>query len=226
LKKLVLFDIDGTLIDSGRSGTKALEMTFKRLYGIEKAMDEIEPDGKTDLAIIREIFLRKLFRQPTKEEMMKASFFYLHFLRKNIRVTTKYTLKPGVKKLLETLRKESGVITGLATGNLRRGAFIKLSRGRLFNYFEVGGYGSDSEDRIEVINIAIRRARQLPKGREIEEIYVVGDTPLDIESGRKAGGITVAVATGKFNKEELLMASPDFVFDNFSNPEDFLDLLK
>jgi phosphoglycolate phosphatase-like HAD superfamily hydrolase len=224
--KLFLFDIDGTLINSGGAGRKSLNATFKELYGINSATEGINPHGKTDPIIVREIFKDKLGREPSNEELKRVFERYVEYLKFFILKSDGYKVLPGVKRFLEVL-SERNAILGLATGNIEEGAKIKLAPSGLLKFFSFGSYGSDSEIRKEIIRIAIergnKRAREL--GGEITDIYVVGDTHHDIICAKEVNAYSVAVATGVYSEDELLSYSPDFIFKDFSSTEKLISRL-
>jgi len=222
--KVLLFDIDATLLLSGNAGGRALNRVFLDLYGIPGAFDHIRPHGKTDPMIFREIFETRKPDLPPDPEMGKVTERYLGYLKEELQDSPKFRVMPGVKPLLEALSRVPSLVLGLATGNLEPAAWLKLGRGGLDPYFRFGGFGSDAEDRTELVRIAMERAgshlkRQVPG----EDIYVIGDTPRDIRCGKEAGARTVAVATGKNGVEELSRHGPDHVFEDFSNVQDAVD---
>jgi phosphoglycolate phosphatase-like HAD superfamily hydrolase len=239
--KLLLFDIDGTLILSGGAATRAVDRAFKKIFGIENAMDGIRPEGKTDPAILREIFQKRIGRDFLSEEADNLFKEYILFLEEEVSNSPGYRIMPGIPKLIEALSKREDSILGIATGNIKEGAWIKLERGGLNPYFKFGGFGSDSEDREELIRIGIERGRKLlnNKRRDIREpfdsaqdrpqsnderVFVIGDTPLDIIHGRAAGGKTVAVATGSYSTSDLERYDPDYLFESFLDFEGVLKI--
>jgi len=208
MKKLILlFDIDGTLIYSGGAGSRSIELAFKKLYNINKAMEGILPDGKTDPLIIEEVFIKKLNKKPTKKEIEKALEYYLMFLEKEIH-NPRYRVMEGAEEFLEWAKGEKRFIIGLATGNIERGAEIKLKPASLLKYFEFGGYASDSWDRTEILKSAYRRGVEIAKREkaEIKEVFVIGDTPRDIFAAQKAGFKSIGMPLFNFKKQELIEA--------------------
>jgi phosphoglycolate phosphatase len=202
--KLLLFDVDLTLISTGGAGIRALNRACRQLLDIENAMDGITPSGKTDPGIVREIFAASCLDHRDPGCFSPIIDLYLTFLREEVENTTQYRVLPGVLPLLERVSSRSDVLLGLATGNVEPGARIKLERGKLNGYFEFGGFGSDSENRTELVRHAAQCA-EFRVGRRIapSDVFVIGDTPLDIDAGRQAGFRTVGVATGKFSVDEL-----------------------
>jgi len=215
--KLVLFDIDGTLIFSGYAGSNALKRTFEKFYGLKEPLKGIRPDGMTDPEIIREIFRKNLKREVNKEEMEKVLKEYIENLKETV-WNKDYKVFEGVKELLIHLKENKNFLIGLATGNIYEGAKIKLLPSNLWDFFEIGGFASDSERREEILIIAKKRADEYVKNKgEIKKVIVIGDTPLDIIAAKKAGFIPIAVATGNFKKEELEIYKPFYVFENFKD---------
>jgi len=225
---LLLFDIDQTLVSTGGAGIRALDRAFDKLYSIENAMAGILPHGKTDPGIIREIFnnLPDMFVGdgiPTSFTPILET--YLEFLQDEIDRTTAYTVLPGISELLTALVKQSDILLGLATGNVEEGARIKLERGNLNQYFSFGGFGSDSENRAELVRhgAEIGSAKSASRGgRPLQphEIFVIGDTPLDIAAGRQCGFMTIGVATGKFSVAELTGAGATIAISDLEQGRD------
>ncbi len=196
--KVLLFDIDATLLLSGGAGRRALNKTFLELYGLEEAMEGVIPDGKTDPLIIREIFEKKLAGLTFEVEFSHVARRYIEHLQVEVDRSQGFRLMPGVQDLLEGLSAHQQFALGIATGNLEQGAWIKLRRAGLDRYFRFGGFGSDSEDRAEVIRAAIGRAKQvLTRNLMSASVYVIGDTPRDIVYAKQVGVKTIAVATGR-----------------------------
>lgn len=227
-KKLLLFDIDGTLIRAGGAGSRALDRVMLDSYGIEKSCQAVRMDGRTDRAIVRDLvnFFKILPQEPVEKTIDDILHRYLNNLEKEILARDLYTILPGIETILENLKGRSDIVLGLATGNLRRGAEIKLNRGNLFHFFSCGGFGCDSEVRSELVTFAIRRGKEFAKfDFSQDEIFVIGDTEFDIEAGQKAGAKTVAVATGSHSMDILAKYKPDFLFGDFSDPNSFLKIL-
>jgi phosphoglycolate phosphatase-like HAD superfamily hydrolase len=222
--KLLLFDVDQTLISTGGAGIRALNRAFQKLYAVENAMDGILPHGKTDPGIIREIFLSHPV--PYLSDGFPTSFTaivesYLEFLNDEIESTSSYKILPGIEGILNSLSGRSDIAIGLATGNVEAGARIKLERGNLNRYFPFGGFGSDSENRTELVRHgAERAAAYLGYRPDAGNVFVIGDTPRDIVAGREAGFLTVGVATGKYSKEELKESGATVAISDFEQERD------
>ena len=206
--KLLLFDIDQTLINTGGAGLRALNRACEKILDLRNAMDGISPHGKTDPAIAREI-LRARFGSgsPADHEISSILEGYLSFLAEEVQSSPTYRVLPGILSLLEEMSPRKDVMLGLATGNIELGARVKLSRANLNRYFEFGGFGSDSEDRTELVRRAAERAsRKSDVSISPSNVFVIGDTPLDIQAGNQAGFKTVGVATGSYSVDQLLEA--------------------
>lgn len=217
--RLLLFDIDMTLISTGGAGIRALGEAFEVVLGLPQALDGVRPHGKTDPAIVREACVRQ-GREVTPELVDQVLAAYLSFLEGEVQSSPTYRVLPGVVGLLERLGRPD-VVIGLATGNIEDGARIKLDRGALNRFFGFGGFGSDSEDRTEVVRTAALRGRE-SRRVEIapEDTFVIGDTPMDIHAGRTAGFRTIAVASGSYLPDELVQAGADYVLPGFDSGRD------
>ncbi|MDZ4338909.1 MAG: HAD hydrolase-like protein [candidate division NC10 bacterium] len=223
---LLLFDVDGTLIQTGGAGVRAFQRTFRELFGVEAATDRVRFHGRTDPEILDDLFAANLGRSPTGEEARAISNRYIHYLHEEVPRSPGYRVMPGLPGLLELLAHRAAVRIGLATGNLQEAARIKLSRADLNRFFAFGGFGSDAKDRTALIHTAIERGRRLVGGGgEKVQAIVIGDTDLDIACGRAAGAMTVAVATGCISWETLREASPDHLLKDLGRPDEFLAIL-
>lgn len=221
MRKLIVFDIDGTLLMTGGAGKEAFNRVFQEHYGVEGAWRDVHPDGRTDPSLIVELFEKNLGRRPNSEEMVKISNSYANAMEACLPLSERFRLLPGVVELLDFLSDRGIALLGLATGNFESTARQKLRHGGLHHYFQFGGYGSDHGQRLELTRVAIERGRTL-LGRKIpnEEIILVGDTLHDIDCGKRLDLTTVAVATGSTPRATLAAARPDFVLDSFTPLEE------
>jgi phosphoglycolate phosphatase len=222
--RLFLFDIDGTLITSAGAGVKALDLAMEERFGIVRGTSEVEVAGRTDSGIARSIF-EKHGIEATPENLSAFYDSYLHHLAIEL-PKHRGSLMPGILELLEKLKARGDVALGLLTGNLCRGAEIKLTHYGVWHFFEFGAFADDHFDRDELGRFARVRARE-KHGVEFapENIFVIGDTPHDIRCGKIFGARTIAIATGGFTREQLAAHGPDFVFDDFSDVENVLATL-
>ena len=218
--KLLLFDIDGTLIHAGGAGIRAANRAFGVIDDIEDAMQGIRPDGKTDPLILREIFRNTLNRDYSEGEAARVYRSYLVFLEEEMKKRNPITVLNGISKILEAISLRDDLELGIATGNIEEAAWIKLRYSGLDSYFEFGAFGTDSEYRGEIIRIAIERGeRILNKSSGFGEVVVIGDTPFDIIHGKAAGPKVLSVATGSYSLKDLEIHDPDYLFEDFSDVE-------
>lgn len=225
--KLLLFDLDGTLVTTGGAGLRALERAFLMLHRIPRAPEGIPFAGRTDPLIVRDIFRAKARRAPSPEEMEEVCRHYLWFLDDELANRPDgYQVMEGAGELLELLSVREGLLMALGTGNLEKGARIKLERAGFNRYFPFGGFGSDAEDRADMLRAAVRRAEDRA-GRRFRgrDVFVIGDTILDVRAGKAIGAVTVAVANGHGNAAELRVSGPDVYLESLAAPDAFLGLI-
>ncbi|HXX58189.1 MAG TPA: HAD family hydrolase [Thermodesulfovibrionales bacterium] len=213
--KLVLFDIDGTLLDSGGAGTKSLDLAFEETFLIRNAFRGIAMAGKTDIQILKE----GLKGHGLESENGNIGLLCESYI-KNLRVqieNPRRRLKPGIRESLAILAGLDGVSLGLLTGNIEAGARIKLDPFGLNSFFPLGAFGDDNEDRNMLLPVAAERFRALYR-REIPfgDCVVIGDTPRDVECAKVHGARAVAVATGPYSYEILAGSGADMVLRDMS----------
>lgn len=220
---LILFDIDGTLIDSGGAGTRSLNLAFRELFSIENAFHGISMAGKTDTQIMKEGLMKHGL--PIDGYIDAVIEAYLKNLQKEIHNDRRH-IKPGIYELLERFSLLRKVRTGLLTGNLETGARIKLEPFKLNEYFPTGAFGSDDEDRNRLLPIAIMRFEKLCKTKiDFRGCIVVGDTPRDIHCAKPYGAICIGVATGPYPMDSLIAAGADYVLKDLSDHHHLLQFL-
>lgn len=221
--KLLLWDVDLTLVTTGGAGIRALDRAFREVYGWDGAMARVAPQGKTDPAIIREVCSRHGMDggAGAAGAVDRILARYVEYVAEEVRASERYAVLPGVGGILAELDALDDVVQGLATGNVEAGARIKLERGGLNAYFPFGGFGGISEHRLDVVRAAARRAAEW-SGREFapDRTFVIGDTPRDVDAGRRAGFRTVAVATGAHTVDQLSAAGAHLVIRDFSTGRD------
>ena len=223
-KRLLLFDIDSTLVSTLGAGVKALQQIVERRYGAQDDFSDIEIAGRTDVTIVANI-LRKYRIEPTPENLESFLDEYVAGLAKLLPQLQGHVL-PGIREILERLKPRPDRVLALLTGNLRRGAELKLTRYGLWQFFEFGAFADDHRDRNELGTFARQRAKQM-HGHNFDsaQIDVVGDTGHDIACGKAFGARTVAVGTGSWSRERLQASQPDFFFEDLSDVEDVMDTL-
>ena len=221
-KRLLLFDIDGTLIDSGGAGVEALKDVLREQFGITDGLSEVEIAGRTDTGIVRQI-LQKQNISLTKEKVSAFLDLYAKFLRSEL-PRRNGRLLPGMEKLLPRLQVRPQNVLALLTGNIERGARLKLGHYGIWDFFEFGAFGDDHHDRNELGAFAQQRAREKYAIDFLAgKIDVIGDTPHDIACGKAIGARTIAVATGSFSRAQLAEHEPDCIVDDFSEVDALIE---
>jgi len=223
-KKLLLFDIDGTLLLTGRAGEHALRVAFKERFGVDDDLSSISFAGSTDGAIARQMFAP--YDIPATPENIADLFDgYVHHLALEL-PRREGRILPGIVELLEALHQREDCVLGLLTGNIEKGAELKLSHYGVWDYFEFGAFADDHVDRNKLGPVAHSRAAEKHGiSFEAQDVYVLGDTPKDIDCARAAGFVAVAIATGSYNKDELAAHHPDFVFEDLSDTAGVIEAL-
>jgi phosphoglycolate phosphatase len=220
---VILFDIDGTLIDSGEAGSRSLNLSFTELFSIEDAFHGISMAGKTDTEIIKEGLQKHGISVEGNFEVFNN--IYLKHLQKEIDNKRKH-VKPGIYELLEELTIIKDIHLGLLTGNIELGARIKLEPFDLNKYFPTGAFGSDDEDRNKLLPIALKRFEERCRRKiRVDECVIVGDTPRDVQCATIYGARSLGVATGPYSIDELKEAGADYVMKDLSSYETFSRLL-
>jgi phosphoglycolate phosphatase-like HAD superfamily hydrolase len=218
-KRLLLWDIDGTLVNSGAAGQRALVRATTEWFGGEGDLSSVEIAGRTDRAIALQI-LEKYGRPKTAENVDRFLDRYVALLPDEL-PKGKGRVLPGVRELLDDLARQPDTTLGLLTGNLERGARLKLEHYDLWQFFPFGAFADDHHDRNALGPCALTRAVAhagcdfLP-----EQVDVIGDTGHDIACGKAFGARTVAVATGSWSRERLAEDEPDFLFDDLANVDE------
>jgi len=219
--KLVLFDIDGTILWSDGAGRRAMTAALMHIFGGTGPTD-YRYDGKTDPQIVRDLMrLEGHTEEAIDERMVPLIEYYLRGLETELAEGLHTHVFEGVPELLDALEARDDIVLGLLTGNLRAGAALKLrSAGIDMSRFRIGAFGSDHHHRPELPAIAQRRARE-ELGLEIAgaAMVVIGDTPADIQCGRAIGARAVGVATGRYTVEELASHSPVAVFPTLADTD-------
>ena len=218
--KLFLFDIDGTLLTTDGAGRAALKSAGADLFAIQEDLRTINVSGSTDTAIVQDV-LRHHSLDESTANVNRYLGGYLVWLKQHL-ASQSGAILPGVISLLDVLAKDGQAI-GLLTGNVRRGAQIKLTAHGIWNRFSFGAFGDDNSDRNQLGPIAKRRAEAaLNTEFAAHDIVVIGDTPKDIACARAFGAVVVAVATGRYSLANLSENQPDHLVGVLADTKDLL----
>ena len=212
---VLLFDIDGTLVTTGGVGRRAVERAFERAHGRADACSLIRFDGMTDRSITR-LGLEAIGVAPTDEAIDQVLDIYLGELQAELLLSTPetYRVHVGVPEALAAASAR-GMALGLGTGNLERGARLKLEHVGLYHHFDFGGFGSDHELRVDLIRTgALRGAQRLGVPVSACRVVVIGDTPKDIDAARGIGAESIGVGTASFSAQQLLEHGATYAFDD------------
>lgn len=217
MRRLLLFDIDGTLV-SGGPAKSAFHVALLEAFGTAGPIEVHEFAGKTDPQIARELLERAGLSPREIDDGLPLLFDrYLAELEDRLRNLPMEVL-PGVADLLEALIGRDEIALGLVTGNIQGGAALKLGSAGLYRHFRTGAFGSDSEERNDLPGVALSRAEEAWGVRfDPSEVFVIGDTPRDIECGLAHGVMTLGVATGNFDVGDLRAAGAHHVMEDFSD---------
>ncbi len=228
MPKLVLFDIDGTLVLSGGAGLRAMNRACEEILGHAEILDGIPVAGRTDWIILHDA-LKRIGREMDEELFAALRDRYIERLPAEMKLPGRgfNGVMPGIRELLDVLHARHDVHLGLLTGNFERGARVKLEHFDLWRYFRCGAFGDDSPDRNALVPFALRRAETcgIPPVSP-SDVLVVGDTPHDVSCALAAGAVPVGVATGSSSVDELRASGADIVFEDLSDTGAFLKLVE
>jgi len=223
-QKLILFDIDRTLITRSQGHEEAFSDAFKSVYGIDTNISIINYHGMTDQAIIIKVLKKNgLAENKIKPKIKKCMNVMIKSFRKRIQRSTFGPMK-GVKKLLRELSRRN-ILMGLVTGNLEKIARGKMKKLGLNHYFPVGGFGSDDINRTKLVKLAIKRAKKKFNFKFNDNVFLVGDAPQDIKAGKDAGVKTIGVLTGIYSKKDLLNRGADYVLEDLTDINSVLNII-
>lgn len=224
MKTVCLFDIDGTLLNTGGAGQHAMEQALAEVFQVHGPYHDIPAAGRTDRAITRDLFdFHSL--SVTEEEWQRFLQSYLQHLPRSMAALNGVIL-PGVVDLLHQLNERNDVALGLLTGNLEVGARLKLQHFAIDHFFHFGGFGDHHHDRDDVARVAHAAARRhLNSEIHADRVWVIGDTPSDVKCGRAIGAKVLAVATGIHSLEELESSRPDDLRSSLSDVDSVLKLM-
>lgn len=218
--RAVLFDIDGTLIDAGGAGQTAMEQAVARLFGHTRPVCGIPAAGRTDRAIGRDLFAYYEIPE-TDENWNRYLATYLSLLPESLK-TRQGAVLPGVDALMGQLSTRPDLHVGLLTGNFAEGARLKLRHYGLDHHFRFGGYGDRHIDRSDVAREAFALLQAHQPDLNPADVWVVGDTPADVQCARAIGARVVAVATGIFPEAELEAHRPDVLLSDLTRASEWL----
>ena len=223
-RKLLLWDIDGTILHTGKAGETALGRAMEKLYGINRGLQGLEIAGRTDKWIVEQLLGRD-GKPNGLEEVGQFLDVYVELLADEL-PRRNGGLHPGVLGILEEAHQRPELVQALLTGNIEKGARLKLTRYGVNHFFDFGAFADDSSIRNELGPHAKRRAEE-KHGEEFPaaRIFVIGDTPHDVACARAIGAKAIAVATGSFTKRQLKDCGADAVFTDLAHPKAFFDLL-
>lgn len=220
---LLIWDIDGTLIQGRDIGRRAMDLAFEALYGIREGFSSIDMSGMVDGTLLEMAYTLHGIKDGDRKQYFKK---YCEYLKSEADKLTYPIEAPGIIKLLDILKKQ-GFYNILGTGNIEKAARIKLEVHDMNKYFPLGGFGDLALDRWQVIENAILSAQkyynmEFPN----QNIYIIGDTPRDIECGRKLNVKSIGVATGGFSYNELMRCGADYVFEDLTDIDAFLEIFE
>lgn len=217
MKKILLFDIDGTLVSSDGAGRRSFQRAFCTLYGSDEAC-RFPFNGLTD-PLIAKLALQAAGICADAPTITRLLDVYLRCLEEEMTAGRGYQALSGVLELLQQLSTLPSVTMGLGTGNLVAGADLKLNQVQLDQFFSFGGYGSDHEERAELLRVGAQRgAEQVGQSRKDSTVIVIGDTPKDVAAAHAIGATCVAVASGGHSIDELRACDPELAVTDMTDP--------
>lgn len=215
--KLIIFDLDQTIIDVFPFHNKATELTFKKVFGIKARMDEIDYAGKTIRKVLTELaILKKISRNEIKKKISKALKIYDKTFISIIPKKIKKFVLPGVYSLINNLAKDKNNFLIVLTGDSEKITKTLLRRAKILKKFHFIVSGEQTTNRIKLMKIAVKKAHKETK-QEFEKIIVIGDSIHDIEAGRAVNAITIATLTGRHTKTQLKAKKANYIFKNLED---------
>ncbi|MCP4136290.1 MAG: HAD hydrolase-like protein [bacterium] len=225
--KAVLFDIDGTILNSNKAGRTSLIRATEDVFGTVGHMEKVDFQGKTDPLILYESLLSMGFdKTAIHDKIDDLKIKYFEYLRETI-FKNEATLMPGIEEISARLFKDSSIILGLLTGNFHESARIKLSRFDLNKYFEFGVFGDDAANRNDMPGIGREKIKELYNvDIDFSRMFIIGDTIHDINCANNSGAVSIAVGTGWVDKDILLPHNPDYYFDDLGDVDRVLSVIR
>ena len=227
MSKLVLFDIDGTLVLTGGAGIRAMNRAGEAILGLSNLLDGVPVAGRTDWIILHDA-LKNAGHDLDEALFVRMRDAHIEFLREEILQPGQGVkdVMPGIRELLPALQSRDDVAIGLLTGNFEEAARIKLGHFDLWDYFRCGAFGDDAADRNQLVPFAVDRAKACGLGEfAFGDVIVIGDTPSDVACARAVGAVPVAVATGTYSLDALRNTGAPIVLEDLSDTEGFLMIL-
>lgn len=224
MNKLILFDIDGTLLANTNGHAEAFAVAFKEVYDIYGSVYMVECPGKTDQQIIREVLLNCGVSQTEIDAKMSDCLTAMCDYFGVVKPYVEAKVLPGVADALALLNTEDTVL-GLVTGNLEPIAHGKLASAGLDHYFRLGGFGSDATERSALVHEAIQKAREQYGFTVTDNVYLFGDTPQDMQAATVSGARAIGVTTGIYDRQQLEQAGAYKVIDSFADQTAILEAL-
>jgi phosphoglycolate phosphatase-like HAD superfamily hydrolase len=213
---LILFDIDGTLLNIHGAGKRAFSRALKSVFGWTNDLAHINFAGATDLLVLRRL-MEEHGQEPTRADEERF-FDHLPEELEEAISESEHTLHPGSREILQALERRGDCVVGLVTGNIRSCAMIKLRAFQLDHYFRFGGFGDDHAHRGDIARAAVERAgNHVPEGSQITAITLIGDALSDVAAAKEIGARSIAVGTGWHGREELVEAGADVVLDDLGD---------
>ena len=225
-RRLLLFDIDGTLMMSWGRGMRAMAAAFQHVFGLSPRTVSILPQGRTDAILFEEMAgAYDVAPRDLNARLEALHAVYAAQLEALLREPQAVTVEPGVGPLLEQLRERPRVRLGVVSGNLERTAWLKLEAAGLARFFTGGAFGSDARERADLVALAVRRFSATDGPYGPQEVWVIGDTPEDVAAGRAHRARTLGVATGRDDVETLRRAGADIVLADLGDTARVVDIL-
>ena len=226
MKKLLLFDIDGTLLVTGGAGRRAVVNGLQKVLGRIPDFSDIPFSGRTDPAILRDVLVKSGCSLDEAEILLPDALqSYSDALHKTL-PGSEIEVFPGVLQLLNRVEQHPDLVPALLTGNMEKNGYLKIRSAKIETDFKLGAFGSDHEDRNILPEIAQQKSQQiLGKTFPGKDTIVIGDTPRDVECGRVGGAFCIAVATGRFSVDELAECKPDLLLADLSDVDGFIEAI-
>ena len=224
MRKLVLFDIDKTLIRSSKAHLRAFSEAFKKVYGVNTGIDIVEHHGMTDQQTIIEVLEKRGLDDETIHSKLEKCMKVMVDSFNKVIDSDDVDVLSGARQLLEKLGKHN-ILMGLVTGNLEPIALGKLKKVKLDSYFKIGGFGNESMNRTNLVKLAIEKAKKKFDLRIDNNVFLFGDTPRDMIAGKEAGIRTIGVTTGVYSKLQLENAGADFVLKSLEDTNEVLKII-